>query len=122
MTSAFDAALRLLKQVCDTAKEKQIDKILVDSLAVTTRVDGPGRVRGVDRSTDVAPQTTFWAYAIQCARGTGGVMVSFTTGWDDREWSLRSASQYKRVSHRHDFRNERGGFDEIGERKGRRHH
>jgi uncharacterized protein (DUF2384 family) len=31
---AFDAALRLLKQVCDTAAEKQIDKILVNSLAV----------------------------------------------------------------------------------------
>ena len=31
---AFDAALRLLKQVCDTAAEKQVDKILVNSLAV----------------------------------------------------------------------------------------
>jgi uncharacterized protein (DUF2384 family) len=31
---AFDAALRLLKQVCDTAAEKQIDKIIVNSLAV----------------------------------------------------------------------------------------
>jgi uncharacterized protein (DUF2384 family) len=31
---AFDAALRLLKQVCDSAAEKQIDKILVNSLAV----------------------------------------------------------------------------------------
>jgi dihydroxyacetone kinase len=31
---AFDAALRLLKQVCDTAKEKAVNKILVNSLAV----------------------------------------------------------------------------------------
>jgi hypothetical protein len=31
---AFDAALRLLKQVCDTAAEKQVNKILVNSLAV----------------------------------------------------------------------------------------
>ncbi len=30
----FDATLRLLKQVCDTAAEKQIKKILVNSLAV----------------------------------------------------------------------------------------
>lgn len=30
----FDAALRLLKQVCDTAAEKQVNKILVNSLAV----------------------------------------------------------------------------------------
>jgi hypothetical protein len=30
----FDAALRLLKQVCDTAKEKEVNKILVNSLAV----------------------------------------------------------------------------------------
>jgi len=31
---AFDAALRLLKQVCDTAAEKQVNKILVNSLSV----------------------------------------------------------------------------------------
>ena len=31
---AFDAALRLLKQVCDTAAEKQVNRILVNSLAV----------------------------------------------------------------------------------------
>jgi hypothetical protein len=31
---AFDAALRLLKEVCDTAAEKQVNKILVNSLAV----------------------------------------------------------------------------------------
>src|SRR5260221_3470346 len=31
---AFDVALRLLKQVCDTAKEKEVNKILVNSLAV----------------------------------------------------------------------------------------
>jgi hypothetical protein len=31
---AFDAALRLLKQVCDTAAEKQVNKILVNGLAV----------------------------------------------------------------------------------------
>jgi hypothetical protein len=33
-TLAFDAALRLLKQVCDTAAEKQVNKILVNGLAV----------------------------------------------------------------------------------------
>ncbi len=33
-TLAFDATLRLLKQVCDTAAEKQVNKILVNSLAV----------------------------------------------------------------------------------------
>jgi hypothetical protein len=31
---AFDAALLLLKQVCDTAKEKEVSKILVNALAV----------------------------------------------------------------------------------------
>ncbi len=31
---AFDVALRLLKQVCDTAKKKEVNKILVNSLAV----------------------------------------------------------------------------------------
>jgi hypothetical protein len=31
---ALDAGLRLLKQVCATAKEKQINKILVNTLAV----------------------------------------------------------------------------------------
>src|SRR5260370_1573230 len=31
---AFDAALRLLKQVCDTAADKQVTKILVNGLAV----------------------------------------------------------------------------------------
>jgi hypothetical protein len=30
----IDAALRLLKQVCDTAKKKEVNKILVNSLAV----------------------------------------------------------------------------------------
>ena len=30
----LDAAVRLLKQVCDTAKEKGVNKILVDTLAV----------------------------------------------------------------------------------------
>jgi hypothetical protein len=30
----FDAALRLLKQVCDTAKEKEVKKILVNTLAM----------------------------------------------------------------------------------------
>jgi len=33
-TFAFDAALLLLKQVCDTAKEKEVSKILVNALAV----------------------------------------------------------------------------------------
>jgi dihydroxyacetone kinase len=33
-TLAFDAALRLLKQVCDTAAEKRINKILVNGLAM----------------------------------------------------------------------------------------
>ncbi len=33
-TLAFDAVLRILKQVCDTAAEKQVKKILVNSLAV----------------------------------------------------------------------------------------
>jgi hypothetical protein len=33
-TLALDAALRLLKQVCDTAAEKQVNRILVNSLAV----------------------------------------------------------------------------------------
>jgi hypothetical protein len=33
-TLAFDAALLLLKQVCDTAKEKEVSKILVNALAV----------------------------------------------------------------------------------------
>jgi DNA-binding response OmpR family regulator len=31
---AFDAALRLLKQVCDTAKENEVHKILVNALAL----------------------------------------------------------------------------------------
>jgi hypothetical protein len=31
---AFDAALRLLKQVCDTAKEKEVNKILINTLAM----------------------------------------------------------------------------------------
>ena len=31
---AFDAGLRLLKQVCDTAKEKEVNKILVNALAI----------------------------------------------------------------------------------------
>jgi hypothetical protein len=31
---AFDAALRLLKQVCDTAAEKRVNSILVNGLAV----------------------------------------------------------------------------------------
>jgi hypothetical protein len=31
---AFDAALRLLKQVCDTAKEKEVNKILTSTLAM----------------------------------------------------------------------------------------
>jgi hypothetical protein len=30
----LDAALRLLKQVCDTAKEKEVNKILVNTLAM----------------------------------------------------------------------------------------
>jgi hypothetical protein len=30
----FEAALRLLKQVCDTAKEKEVNKILVNCLAM----------------------------------------------------------------------------------------
>jgi hypothetical protein len=30
----LDAALRLLKQVCDTAKEKEVNKILVNCLAM----------------------------------------------------------------------------------------
>ena len=30
----FDAALRLLKEVCDTAAEKQVNKILVNGLAM----------------------------------------------------------------------------------------
>ena len=33
-TFAFDAALLLLKQVCDKAKEKEVSKILVNALAV----------------------------------------------------------------------------------------
>lgn len=33
-TLAFDAALLLLKQVCDTAKEKEVNKILVNALGV----------------------------------------------------------------------------------------
>jgi hypothetical protein len=33
-TLAYDAALRLLKQVCDTAAEKHVTKILVNALAV----------------------------------------------------------------------------------------
>jgi hypothetical protein len=33
-TFAFDAALLLLKQVCDTAQEKEVSKILVNALAV----------------------------------------------------------------------------------------
>jgi hypothetical protein len=31
---AFDAALQLLKQACDTAKEKEVNKILVNALAL----------------------------------------------------------------------------------------
>ena len=42
-TLAFDAALRLLKQVCDTAKEKEVSKILVNALAVD------GELATVDR-------------------------------------------------------------------------
>jgi hypothetical protein len=33
-TLAFDAALRLLKQVCGTAAEKHVNKILVNGLAL----------------------------------------------------------------------------------------
>jgi hypothetical protein len=33
-TFAFDAALLLLKQVCDTAQEKEVSKILLNALAV----------------------------------------------------------------------------------------
>ena len=42
-TFAFDAALLLLKQVCDTAKEKEVSKILVNALAVD------GELATVDR-------------------------------------------------------------------------
>jgi len=42
-TLAFDAALLLLKQVCDTAKEKEVSKILVNALAVD------GELATVDR-------------------------------------------------------------------------
>ena len=34
----FDVALRLLKEVCDIAAEKQVDRILVDCLAVDGEV------------------------------------------------------------------------------------
>jgi hypothetical protein len=82
-----------------------------------TRVPGCRSIDGCHPADDNLWRTRY------SVRGAPAVLwFSFTTGWDDREWSLRSTNQYKRVSHRHDFRNERGGFDEIGERKGRRHH
>jgi hypothetical protein len=42
---AFDAALRLLKQVCDTAKEKEVNKILVNALAVDGKISTLERYR-----------------------------------------------------------------------------
>ena len=43
-TLTFDAALRLLKQVCDTAAEKQINKILV---TVSRWTESFLRLRGI---------------------------------------------------------------------------
>ena len=42
---AFDAALLLLKQVCDTAKEKEVNKILVNALAVDGELSTVERYR-----------------------------------------------------------------------------
>ena len=44
-TQTFDAALRLLKQILDTAAERQVNKILVNSLAVEAELSTGDRYR-----------------------------------------------------------------------------
>jgi hypothetical protein len=44
-TQTFDAALRLLKQILDTAAERQVNKILVNGLAVDGELSTVDRYR-----------------------------------------------------------------------------
>ena len=44
-TQTFDAALRLLKQILDTAAERQVNKILVNGLAVEAELSTGDRYR-----------------------------------------------------------------------------
>jgi len=104
-TLAFDAALRALKQVCDTAKEKEVKKILVNALALDGELATVERYRlGVEvaeylhqrhmspRLAFVGKAPTMDGFGVRVAQNRGLTVEMFSTEQEALSWLDKWAS------------------------------
>ena len=98
-TFAFDAALLLLKQVCDTAKEKEVSKILVNALAVDGELATVDRYRlGTEiaaylKQRQMSPRLAFVGkppavdgFGVRVAQNRGITTEEFSTQQEALRW------------------------------------
>jgi hypothetical protein len=98
-TLAFDVALRLLKQVCDTAMEKGVNKILVNALALDGELPTIERYRlGVEvtayleerhmspRLAFVGKPPTMDGFGVRVGQNRGQTVEMFSTQQEALSW------------------------------------